>query len=408
MLDDLPTRVPPSPHGDGLRRFRADQTKQLLSLASKTLEYMRGGLSTENCRAVCQLLLPETAATSVAMTDDTVVLAIAGRYVDEFPVGSPIHTQATHDVLASQQAEVFTASPSVGSTGGIVVIPAGIVAPLIVRGKSVGTLKMYFEAPYQIDDTQQAICEGFAQLLSTQLSIAELDRQVELATKAELQALQSQINPHFLFNTINTIASLIRTDSMRAWRLLREFATFYRQTLENSEDLITIDREVEQTVRYLGFEKARFGDDRVLTSVRVARGLGCVRVPSFIIQPVVENSVNHAMRPGEPLHVDVSVEASGDDVVIAVSDDGSGMTEETAAALVGAPAPSGAHGTGIALYNVDGRLKAVFGPESGLSVRSAVGEGTTVTMLLRGARPEPLPADDDDDDDDEGDWDADE
>ena len=114
----------------------------------------------------------------------------------------------------------------------------------MVRGVSVGTLKLYYESDVLIDETQRAIAEGLAQLLSTQLSIAELDRQVVLATKAELQALQAQINPHFLFNTINTIASLIRTDPARARVLLREFAAFYRQTLENSNDLIPLDREL--------------------------------------------------------------------------------------------------------------------------------------------------------------------
>ena len=152
-------------------------------------------------------------------------------------------------------------------------IPAGIVAPLVVRGISVGTLKLYYDAPHLIDETQRAIAEGLAELLSTQLSIAELDRQVELATKAQLQALQSQINPHFLFNTINTIASLIRTDPVRARGLLREFAVFYRQTLENSSDLIPLEREIQQTQRYLGFEIARFGNERIGISIEVDPGL---------------------------------------------------------------------------------------------------------------------------------------
>lgn len=408
MTDTPAANEPPSEHAHGTddavrvilpTDLRANQMKQSLSLASKTLEYMRGGLSPENCQAVCQLLLPETHAMAVAMTDDKVVLAYAGRYADEFPVGSPIHTEATHQVLSSQVAQVFSSARSIGMHG-MREISAGIVAPLIVHGESVGTLKMYYEAPLLIDETQEAICEGFAELLSTQLSIAELDRQVELTTKAELQALQAQINPHFLFNTINTIASLIRTDSMRAWRLLREFAKFYRRTLEYSDDLITVDREVDQTNRYLGFEVARFGENRIVEHVSIEHGLGRVRVPSFIIQPVVENAVNHAMMPGEPLHVDVSVRSEGDDVVIDVRDDGCGMSEEMARKLVSAPAPSGEGGTGIALYNVDGRLKAVFGKESGVSVKSEVGAGTTVTLLLQGAMNNLEDADDDDWDED--------
>ena len=383
-------------------RLRAIQTKRTLKLASCTLEYMRGGLSSENCQEVCRLLLPESQAMAVAMTDDKVVLGYAGRYAESFPIGSPIHTEATHRVLASQQLEVFNEAGALGMGAASPTsargprpsrsaqqpfIPAGIVAPLIVRGVSVGTLKLYFEAPHLVDETQRAIAEGLAQLLSTQLSIAELDRQVELATKAELQALQSQINPHFLFNTINTIAALIRIDPTRARSLLREFAVFYRQTLENSNDLIPLEREIQQTSRYLSFEVARFGEARIDTVVTLTPGLEDLRVPSFLIQPVVENSVNHAMRPEGTLHITVDAYPSGTDVLIRVADDGVGMTSDLAARLLQEAGPSES-GTGIALRNVNGRLHAAFGPGSGVSVESEVGVGTTVTLRLADALPE--------------------
>jgi two-component system, LytTR family, sensor histidine kinase LytS len=367
-------------------KLRARQTNKTLSLASQTLVYMRGGLSAENCQEVCNILLPESQAMAVAMTDDTIVLGYAGAHADAFPIGSPIHTPATHRVLASQTVEVFRRSDAFGTQSSSL-IPAGIVAPLIVRGASVGTLKLYYESDALIDETQRAIAEGLAQLLSTQLSIAELDKQVELATKAELQALQAQINPHFLFNTINTIASLIRTDPTRARTLLREFAVFYRQTLENSSDLIPLEREMQQTLRYFAFEEARFGE-RVRCDVDL-NDFEDLRVPSFIIQPIVENSVNHAMPAEGTLHIDITVDERGDDVVITVSDDGIGMTEEQARKLL-ENASASEKGTGIALKNVDARLHAVFGPGSGVSVESQIGKGTTVTLLLVGANVEEI------------------
>ena len=363
-------------------KLRAQQTNKTLSLASQTLVYMRGGLSAENCQEVCTILLPESQAMAVAMTDDKIVLGYAGAHAEAFPIGSAIHTPATHRVLASQTIEVFHRSEAFGEQSSSL-IPAGIVAPLIVRGVSVGTLKLYYESDSLIDETQRAIAEGLAQLLSTQLSIAELDKQVELATKAELQALQAQINPHFLFNTINTIASLIRTDPTRARSLLREFAVFYRQTLENSSDLIPLERELQQTLRYFAFEEARFGAERVRLEADID-DFGDLRVPSFIIQPIVENSVNHAMPAEGQLHIEISVEESGDDVVIKVSDDGVGMSEEQARRLLQSASAS-EKGTGIALRNVDARLHAVFGPGSGVSVKSQVGKGTQVTLLLVGA-----------------------
>ena len=363
-------------------KLRAQQTNKTLSLASQTLVYMRGGLSEQNCQEVCNILLPECQAMAVAMTDDKFVVGYAGAHAEAFPIGSAIHTPATHRVLASQTVEVFRSSEAFASASNPL-IPAGIVAPLVVRGVSVGTLKLYYESDVLIDETQRAIAEGLAQLLSTQLSIAELDRQVELATKAELQALQAQINPHFLFNTINTIASLIRTDPARARVLLREFAAFYRQTLENSNDLIPLDRELQQTMRYFAFEQARFGAERVRLEADID-DFGDLRVPSFIIQPIVENAVNHAMPAEGQLNIDISIEEAGDDVVITVADDGVGMSEEQARRLL-QNASASEKGTGIALKNVDARLRAVFGPGSGVSVSSQIGKGTQVTLLLVGA-----------------------
>lgn len=135
---------------------------------------------------------------------------------------------------------------------------------------TVGTLKFYYKTLRAVDRTQYALASGFAEILSTQLAIHELEVQKELTARAEVRALQAQINPHFLFNTLNTIASFTRTDPLRARELLREFSSFYRATLDNSGSLIPVSREVAQTKRYLTFEKARFGEDRVLATFDVS------------------------------------------------------------------------------------------------------------------------------------------
>ena len=114
------------------------------------------------------------------------------------------------------------------------------------------TIKLYYRRGIEIDRTQLAIAEGLGELLSTQLSSYELDRQAELTARAEVKALQAQINPHFLFNTLNTIASLTRTNPNKARDLLREFSVFYRRTLESSQGaLIPLSQELTQTRRYL-------------------------------------------------------------------------------------------------------------------------------------------------------------
>lgn len=149
-----------------------------------------------------------------------------------------------------------------------------------------------------------------------------------------MRALQAQINLHFLFNTLNTIASFTRTDPLRARELLREFSSFYRATLDNSGSLIPVSREVAQTKRYLTFEKARFGEDRVLATFDVSEDVEDTLVPAFVIQPIVENAVRHGMGDDDALRIDVTVHQDGEDaILIAVADNGVGMDEGTAARL---------------------------------------------------------------------------
>lgn len=367
-------------------RVRAIQTNRTLKLASKTLDHMRMGLNREASQSVCELLLPETHACGVAIADTQVYVGYAAHDKNmSFMVGHPICTTAAQKVLQEREMLVIDCPAllqTVRKDSGMD-IRAAIVVPLVVRDSSVGLLKFYYDSAHLVDDTQLAIAQGLAELLSTQLSLSELDHQAELATRAELKALQSQINPHFLFNTINTIASLIRTNPEQARVLLREFAVFYRQTLQNSETLITLEREMQQTMRYLVFEVARFGEDRIKIHKDIDPDLLHTRVPSFIIQPIIENSINHAMRPCGPLSIVIRVYRDNDDVVISVSDDGIGM-EKSVLDSLGDPTPSKG-GTGIALKNVKGRLTGFFDSDSEMIVESEVDKGTITTMRLGGA-----------------------
>lgn len=370
--------------------LRSQYTEETLSIASDMLEDLKDGLTPESASAICTRLLPETRASTIAITDTVKVLACVGDMVDDFPPGSPIHTPATHYVIEHGIVQSFTHTLDVHGEGGRRRrIPAGIVAPLKVSGKTIGTLKFYFTSPHAVNRTQYALVSGFAELLSTQLAIHELELQEELTARAELRALQAQINPHFLFNTLNTIASFTRTDPLRARELLREFASFYRSTLDNSGSLIPVTREISQTKRYLTFERARFGDDRIQVVFDVDEDVEETPVPAFIIQPIVENAVRHAMGDEGTLHITVTVRACGDSAIsIEVADDGVGMDSATAERLfnelVPKPdysAPQGG-GAGVAMHNISERIKRFYGPHSFARVDSEPGRGTKVTLHL--------------------------
>ena len=343
---------------------RARQSSNVLQLASQTLEAMgEEGLDSKSAQRICSLLLPSTAAIAVAITDDRFILGYAGYEESHNLSGSVIRTHATYSTLAE------------GTHG----INAAIIVPLTVGKDVKGTLKFYYRRANHISETQKSIATGFGQLLSTQMAASALEEQTALATKMELKMLQSQINPHFLFNTINTIASFTRTDPARARTLLREFAKFYRSTLEDSGDLIEFRRELEQTQRYFMFELARFGEDRLELICNVEPEVEDMMVPPFLIQPLVENAVRHAMPSEGKLTIRVEGVRQGDDVVISVIDDGNGMTQEACNNILH---PGSTTGCGIAVGNVHDRICGYFGAGTHLEVESELGQGTTVRLVL--------------------------
>lgn len=362
-------------------RVRARQSMSVLNLASATLEAMKTGFNTENSQKVCEILFPNTAASAVAITNDEVVLGYYGAGSEQ--LGEPngkVRTVATRQTIKDGKTRVLTTAEEVGLPNPIRNIKAAVIVPLKVGSAIQGTLKFYYSSASRITETQISIAEGFAQLISTQIAALEFEEQRKLATSMELKALQSQINPHFLFNIINTMASLVRTNPEKARIMLREFAVFYRQTLENSSDLISLAREVEQTVRYLSLEQARFGEDRLSVETNVDDDVRALMVPAFMIQPLVENSVKHAMPAEGKLTITISGEIKDEDVYLYVSDDGIGMDEKALNTIMN---PESHTGLGIAVKNVNDRIKGYFGQESYMHIESELGKGTQVTLYLK-------------------------
>jgi two-component system sensor histidine kinase LytS len=364
--------------------LRAMQSQQILKIADRSLVHLRRGLDYETAQAVCRLALEESEAAAVAITDIERVLGFAGLGQDHHEVGGPILTRATREAIETNEYRILGTRDEIGCPKEGCLLRAAIVVPLQSRGATAGTLKFYYTTARLLNETQVAMVQGLAKLLSTQLELSELEAQTQLACRMELKALQAQINPHFMFNTINTIASLIRTDPARARELLREFARFYRRTLEESQELVPLSRELEYARSYLTFERARFGD-RILVSERVGSGVEGVHVPAFILQPLVENCVQHGMRPEGPLNIEIAVQRSDAVVTIAVGDDGLGITQE---ALEHVLEVGTGKGLGIALRNVQDRVRGHYGPGSGLAVISEHDVGTTVTVTLVQSRTE--------------------
>ena len=194
-------------------------------------------------------------------------------------------------------------------------------------------------------------------------------------TEAELRALRAQINPHFLFNSLNTIANLIATDPPRAEVMTLRLARVFRHVLANSsKQMVTVREEMEFLRTYLDIEEARFGN-RLRIQFDVAPEVAQSAVPSLILQPVVENALRHGLgrRPG-PGHLKISAVQQGDLVCLAVEDNGVGPD--------GWNSRTGEEGGGLGLRNILQRLTALYRNSAQLSIQSAIPHGTRVTLLL--------------------------
>jgi signal transduction histidine kinase len=220
------------------------------------------------------------------------------------------------------------------------------------------------------------IIHGTDMALRFYRQLKETERQEErlrvLATEAELTALKAQINPHFLFNTLNTVAQLIHTDSARAEATIERLAEMFRYVLAGSErKVVPLEEELAFVDGYLEIERARFGE-RLHVSRRVSPQTLRMLVPSLILQPLVENAVRHGRASDGSIHLALRAGVVGDELVITIADHGPGMPSSFRLGQ------SAGHG----LHNVDERLRKIYGETCGLDLADNEGQGTVVTIRI--------------------------
>jgi len=196
----------------------------------------------------------------------------------------------------------------------------------------------------------------------------------ELAAQAELKALRAQINPHFLFNSLNTIADLIVTDPEKAEAMTVLLAKVFRHVLMHSDQQFSrVTEEMEFLRTYLGIEQVRFGA-RLRVSMDMDPKVSEAPIPSLILQPVVENAIKHglASKVGEG-HISITAALHGEFVRLAVEDDGVGVK---------AAVPPAAAGNGLGLRIIAERLRTLYNGRASLDMRPAERVGSRVTILI--------------------------
>jgi sensor histidine kinase YesM len=205
----------------------------------------------------------------------------------------------------------------------------------------------------------------------------------------ELKALQTQISPHFLFNTLAAISAQATLESAsRTGELVLALSRLLRYNLRRIKDTVSLNEEVACAQDYLLIQQARF-EGKLRIEINVPRDLHATQVPVLSVQPLVENAVLHGLGDREDGLIRVTARRSRSDVEVEVSDNGRGISPERMQQVL-EQKDSGVgvgHTTGLGLYNVDKRIKYYFGPEYGISLESRPGRGTRATLRLPFAPP---------------------
>lgn len=217
------------------------------------------------------------------------------------------------------------------------------------------------------------------ELRSRVRALTELKQSVRDQLRIEAAWLQAQIKPHFLFNTLNTIAALGDFDTTRMRSLLDVFGRYLKGSFDfhNSERLVSIEQELQLVRSYLYIEKERF-EDRLQVRWEVEENLR-MHIPPLTIQTLVENAVRHGiLKRSQGGEIIIRISRIGDGAEVAIIDNGVGMDMNIAEMLLEGKSMSG---SGIGLRNTDRRLKQIYG--KGLQIQSEQGEGTKVAFLIR-------------------------
>ena len=351
-----------------------NQAKLALEIANKTLPHFR---ETENLSEVCKIIAEDLGAKATVITNKKEIIAGFSFDKDEIKKAD-IKSNNTRKVLKTGEAmlvikeddeiieDFLDISPHIKSC---------IILPLKEKNDISGTLKIFFDTAEKITDKNRYLMIGLSHLISTQMEISKVENLISLLKYSELKALQSQINPHFLFNVLNTMTSLIRTNPEKAREVTIDLSNYLRYNLDNNVKSVELIKELNQVDTYIKIEKVRFGD-KLNILYDVDESLYNFQIPSLIIQPLVENSIKHGiLKKRDNGCVKIIIKKIDKDIEITIEDDGVGIEQSIIDNLDKQIKEN------IGLKNVHQRLKLLYG--EGLNIKK-LEQGTRIKFKILG------------------------
>ncbi|MCF5901678.1 sensor histidine kinase [Aeromonas veronii] len=357
-------------------KFSRVFSAKALNIANRTVGIMSQGFTPQASNKIARIIQEETGVGAVAITDTEQILAFIGTGEDHHLPGTPIASAITMQAIA-QNKVLFAdgnSQPYRCSLSSACQLGSVLVIPLQGDKGVIGTIKLYEPKKRLFLKINHTLGEGIANLLSQQLLAGRLEQHQRLLVQSELKLIQAQINPHFLFNTLNTISAITRRDPDKARDLLLHLSLFFRKNLKRQSGLATLQEEQEHCQSYLEIELARFGD-RLTVINEIPPHLATLRLPSFTLQPLIENAIKHGISTLlEQGRIRLYTDEHPTSVTIHV--------EDNAGTWQAHPA-----GDGLGMTIVDRRLKSAFGERYGVTIACEPEQWTRVSFTIPKEQP---------------------
>ncbi|UCZ55607.1 histidine kinase [Desulfurispirillum indicum] len=356
-------------------------TSNALQIASKTIVFFKGGFTADGARQVCSIIHRSIPVDVVAITDHEQVLSAYGAIDDE------VHGDGARlfdrDARKAIRTGEIVYSKRERRRKGNRLPYHGLYVPLKASDEVTGLLVLRNWGSRSFSPYVMELISGLQQLIGVQIEFAKLQKHKELSIQAELLALQRQINPHFFFNSLNTIMSLIRIDPPKARRLLLKMSEIFRVTFKSTAETVPLSTELEIVQGYLELEKARFGDN-ISVQLDISPPAMKYHLPQLIVQPLVENSFAHGFkgRTGKWL-IDIKAHYEEGRFSLKICDNGHGVAREQLRNIMQMGVGKG---SGVGLSNVYERLRNLYGSRLAFAVDSDTGKGFTITIVITDAQ----------------------
>ena len=352
--------------------YSATFSRRALNIAERSVGVLASGFNTNNAEKIARIVYEETSVGAVSITDDTKILAFVGIGDDHHKPNTPISSQSTLDAIEQNDIIYLDGKekPYQCSLSNNCKLGSALIIPLRTGDKVIGTIKLYEPKRKLFSTINMSMAEGIAQLLSSQILFGDYQQKQTLLSQAEIKLLHAQVNPHFLFNALNTISAVVRRDPLKARELIQHLSHFFRSNLKQNIDVVTLKEELAHVNAYLTIEKARF-TDRLEVTIDIDESLFERKIPTFTLQPLVENAIKHG----------ISQLLAGGEVRIysqAVQDGYQIVVEDNAGSY---QAPQADH-AGLGIQIVDKRLTNKFGRDSALNIDVAPNHYTRMSFLI--------------------------